>query len=536
MSKIVSSMLDDQQALAFVRELLDSDLSVPYDSGYFELVTPIGSIGFTGAGFSGFGADLPSTGFITEIDYYSTLREFTLTGGLISVSALKAAVLASDAAAVGALLFGTNDTLSGSSISSVVLHGFGGHDTITGSTSNDQLFGDEGSDILRGDMGDDILDGGAGNDTASFAFSSLYVGQTTGVNVDLRIQSAQNTGHGNDVLRGIENVWGTPNADTLRGDDGLNILDGYGGKDQLYGYGGDDVLYSDGTGVADGGAGYDTLSFLRWHNHGYINRILTVDLGKSGEQEVANTDYPFYSPFLLTVTNIERLDGSPYADSFKSGPGGGYLFGGGGSDSLSGLAGNDTLQGGTGDDTITEISGSNYLRGDDGNDSISGGSGFDDANGNVGNDTISTGAGNDYSVGGKDNDLLYGDDGSDIVWGNLGNDTCDGGIGDDQCRGGQGDDSVSGAAGNDFVSGDRGNDAISGGAGADIFHGSQDAGIDRVLDFHVSEGDRVQLDPGTTYTLSQVGSDTVLDMGAGNQMILVGVQLSTLAPGWVFGA
>jgi hypothetical protein len=37
-----------------------------------------------------------------------------------------------------------------------------------------------------------------------------------------------------------------------------------------------------------------------------------------------------------------------------------------------------------------------------------------------------------------------------------------------------------------------------------------------------------------TTNTSQVGADTVLEMGGGNQMILVGVQLSTLTPGWVF--
>jgi hypothetical protein len=54
-----------------------------------------------------------------------------------------------------------------------------------------------------------------------------------------------------------------------------------------------------------------------------------------------------------------------------------------------------------------------------------------------------------------------------------------------------------------------------------------------VLDFHLSEGDRVLLDPGTTYTASQVGADTVIDMGGGNQMILQGVELSTLGAGWI---
>jgi serralysin len=84
------------------------------------------------------------------------------------------------------------------------------------------------------------------------------------------------------------------------------------------------------------------------------------------------------------------------------------------------------------------------------------------------------------------------------------------------------------------VGGLVGNVTESGGAGADIFHTSQDAGIDRVLDFHLSEGDRVMLDPGTTFTVSQVGADTVIDLGGGNEMILVGVQMSTLTGNWVF--
>ncbi len=193
-----------------------------------------------------------------------------------------------------------------------------------------------------------------------------------------------------------------------------------------------------------------------------------------------------------------------------------------------------TLMGGLGNDTIVGDTAPDYLRGDAGDDVISGGSGFDDSNGNMGNDTIHGNAGDDYSVGGKDNDMLFGDAGDDIVWGNLGNDTCDGGSGNDQVRGGQGDDVIFGGSGNDFVSGDRGNDTITGGSGADLFHDSQDAGIDKVMDFSVAEGDRVELDPGTTYTVSQVGADTVLDMGGGNQMILVGVQMTSLLPSSIF--
>jgi Ca2+-binding RTX toxin-like protein len=194
----------------------------------------------------------------------------------------------------------------------------------------------------------------------------------------------------------------------------------------------------------------------------------------------------------------------------------------------------DRLRADAGDDTINGGGGVNYIRGDEGNDLLTGGGDFDDINGNMGNDTVSTGAGDDYAVGGKDNDMLFGEAGGDVVWGNLGNDSCDGGDGNDQVRGGQGDDTVAGGAGDDYVSGDRGNDTIAGGTGADRFHGSQDAGIDRVVDFKLAEGDRVMLDPGTTYTLSQVGADTVLDMGGGHQMILVGVPMSSLAASSIF--
>jgi Ca2+-binding RTX toxin-like protein len=213
------------------------------------------------------------------------------------------------------------------------------------------------------------------------------------------------------------------------------------------------------------------------------------------------------------------------------------LFGGGGDDSLDGGLGDDAVFGGPGNDTVVDTgSGSNYLRGDEGDDRIIGGGDFDDINGNAGNDTGSGGLGDDWVVGGKDNDMLFGEAGGDVVWGNLGNDTQDGGDGNDQVRGGQGDDTITGGAGDDYVSGDRGNDTVAGGTGADRFHGSQDAGIDRVVDFKLAEGDRVMLDPGTTYTLSQVGADTVLDMGGGHQMILVGVPMSSLSSGWIFGA
>jgi Ca2+-binding RTX toxin-like protein len=207
-----------------------------------------------------------------------------------------------------------------------------------------------------------------------------------------------------------------------------------------------------------------------------------------------------------------------------------------GGDLMISSAGGPTVMAGDGDDTVVGADVVDYLRGDAGDDQVWGGALFDDINGNMGNDTGHGGYGDDWVVGGKDNDVLFGDAGSDIVYGNLGSDTCDGGSGADLVRGGQADDLVRGGAGDDWLSGDRGNDTISGGTGADTFHTFSEAGIDRVTDFSAAEGDRVQLDPGTAYTATQVGADTVIDMGAGNQMILEGVQLSSLPAGWIFGA
>jgi Ca2+-binding RTX toxin-like protein len=284
-----------------------------------------------------------------------------------------------------------------------------------------------------------------------------------------------------------------------------------------------------------GGGGTLADPFLRLHDSGGTLLASNDDIAAGSNSDsrlvftapASGTFYVDAGAFVDGYTGTYRVDVSQTGAATT--PAGEVLVGG--------AAGGDTLQGGAGGDTITGgDSGPNYLRGNDGNDVINGGSGFDDINGNMGDDTAHGNAGDDWVVGGKGNDVLFGDAGNDIVWGNLGNDTLDGGDGNDQVRGGQGDDSLSGGAGNDFISGDRGNDTESGGAGADIFHTSQDAGIDKVLDFNLAEGDRVMLDPGTTYTVSQVGADTVIDMGGVNQMILVGVQMSTLTPGWIFGS
>lgn len=150
-----------------------------------------------------------------------------------------------------------------------------------------------------------------------------------------------------------------------------------------------------------------------------------------------------------------------------------------------------------------------------------------------GNDVITGGALNDLLEGFAGTDSMSGGAGLDIMQGNTGADSLNGGDGNDILRGGRDNDSLIGGTGNDFLSGDRGDDTVSGGAGADIFHVFGGSGIERITDFNRAEGDRVFV-LGGSYTVSQVGGDTVIDMGSGTQMILVGVQQSSLTGDWIF--
>lgn len=201
--------------------------------------------------------------------------------------------------------------------------------------------------------------------------------------------------------------------------------------------------------------------------------------------------------------------------------------------------------GSSGDDlAVLDGQGTSYSAGD-GNDEVFAMDGDDWVHGNAGNDYVNGGGGDDIAYGGKGDDQVLGESGDDRLFGDAGNDkvnggpgsdTCEGGEGDDQVRGGQGDDWVLGGGGNDFVSGDRGNDVLSGGAGADLFHIFAGAGSDGVTDFNRAEGDQVWVAAGSTWTLAQSGSDTVVTLSDGTTLTLAGVTASSLDSGWIFSA
>jgi Ca2+-binding RTX toxin-like protein len=364
--------------------------------------------------------------------------------------------------------------------------------------------GAAGADTLMGVSTADVISGGAGNDRI---FSS----------------------HGADRVDGddgADSISGGEGIDTLSGGAGDDILESGGGRDVLNGGDGDDIIIAVGEqAIVDGGAGMDVLLLSAPIEGGRLDYDSFTANGGS------HTGIEYFG-FLGSIGD-DTLVGGFREDELYAGPGHDSISGGDNWDWIEGGEGRDTVYGGGDEDWIEGNEGDDFLRGDGGDDEIWGDDGFDDAHGNLGEDTVHGGGGPDWVVGGQGNDLLFGDEDHDVVYGNLANDTVNGGVGNDWVRGGQGDDLVAAGDGDDFVAGDRGADTLMGGAGADRFHSFGEAGVDRIEDFSFAEGDRLNLLAGTTYTVSQAGADVVVSMGAGGQVVLVGVQLASLTGDWI---
>ncbi len=221
--------------------------------------------------------------------------------------------------------------------------------------------------------------------------------------------------NGNDVIVGAggkDTIYGNGGNDTICGNDGADTIYGGAGHDTLLGGGGDDTVIGDaGNDVIRGDGGTDRARFDS------STSGVTVDL-VSGTATGQGSD---------TISGIENLVGSDYADvlrgdsninEIKAGPGADVISGRGGKDVLEGQGGNDTINGGGMADKIW------------------GGSGLDTINGGTGKDIIRGGPDDDILKGKSGVDIIYGQAGRDKLYGGSDPDTLDGGAGFDLCTSG----------------------------------------------------------------------------------------------------
>ncbi|WP_108502440.1 Hint domain-containing protein [Paracoccus indicus] len=359
------------------------------------------------------------------------------------------------------------------------ISGGAGNDSIEGGGGNDTILGGDGNDTLQGGTGADSLVGGAGSDTLD------YSENTAGINVNLATNSASGGTAQGDVISGFENVVGGSGNDTLTLSNTAGLAEGGAGNDTITGGTGNDTL--------DGGIGADSL------------------VGGAGNDS------------MLGGAGDDTLDGGDGADVMRGGDGNDTFLNGGG-------IGNDTVFGGEGDDIwragATDsgsdqvfLEGGNdfaevgfftpgtpeILDGGDGQDTIAfdapAADGFgigitlnDDGSAtNIGfspeyvirnfENVRGNSAANEINGNSSDNELV-GLAGNDTITGGGGNDTLLGGADNDLLDGGTGNDTLDGGTGNDTLTGGTGDDVITGGSGSDSFVYAVGDGLDTITDFN----------------------------------------------------
>jgi Ca2+-binding RTX toxin-like protein len=294
----------------------------------------------------------------------------------------------------------------------------------TGGPSLGHLDGGADNDLLFGATGPNTITGGEGIDTVDYtAASQLLL-------ADLLTATVQHGSGQVDVITSVENLTGSPGADTIAGTDEANVLLGGDGNDTLRGEGGDDLL--------DGGAGVDTVDLST-----SPAPVRVVLAGRSATGDGNDR-----------LEGIENATGSAFADQ---------LVGDDGANRLDGLDGNDRIEGAGGDD---------HLDGGAGIDTVDFGLSKDGVTVNLKQGTA-TGAGTD-TVANFEN--VSGSSGDDTIDGNAGPNTLGGGDGDDTIEGGSGDDRIKGGSNADRLLGQAGNDVLTAGPGFDQLNGGKGNG------------------------------------------------------------
>jgi Ca2+-binding RTX toxin-like protein len=259
-----------------------------------------------------------------------------------------------------------DDWLDGGADGDHLVGGFG-NDTIYAGSGNDGLYGQAGNDTLHGGADDDYMEGGSDNDTlnggggadwlvgGSGVDTADYGDSMAGVGVSLFNDTADGGDAAGDELDGIENLTGSAHADSLWGDDGMNVLRGMAGNDTLKGFGGADTLRGDaGDDSLDGGSGIDSLIGGIGNDIYFVDNVgdVVTESGGQGNDTVRTS----VSWAMTAGADVETLrttnDHGMTAINLTGNSSGNDVYGNDGNNVLNGRNGNDQLTGFGGADTF----------------------------------------------------------------------------------------------------------------------------------------------------------------------------------------
>ena len=438
------------------------------------------------------------------------------------------------------------DTLTGDADANI-LNGGGGADVLTGGAGDDTyVMRSDGTLVTITELADE------GSDTLD------YSAWSAGITVELTADTTYRPGiNAACDLSTLENIVGTAFADTLIGNGAASVLTGGGGNDTLNGGGGDDtyifgdawgldtITDCDGTDTLDFSAVTEDLVFTIKSDQTVIVTGASGDsvtlgdntkveglvggtgtntfafeaggsfpggiTGSEAETSISILDYSAYGSGVTvdldggtatgttSVSLIDKIIGTSYADTLTGDAGDNILEGRGGNDTLTGGCGDDTyiFSNGWGSATITEEP---FSGDDEGEDTLD----FSAVTANLtfqvevnadgdeiltvmaGGNTVTASNVEDLVAGSGVNTLDYSAYGSPVIvnlttgeaavfYSISGFRNVTGSAYDDTITG---DDQVNvliGGDGNDFISGGAGNDTIQGGAGTDTVVETRDA-------------------------------------------------------------
>lgn len=225
------------------------------------------------------------------------------------------------------------------------LNGFGGNDTLMGTSAAEIIFGGDGNDTIFSGGGADQLFGNAGDD---FIDGSSWSGPLHAWG-----------GADNDTIQGgtgADWLFGESGLDTLNGGDGNDNLNGGAGADVVNGGQGNDRIYDD-DGMSgdsyDGGTGTNTLHYVLGGTFNFeigdIYQNMSWVLFEGGAADVTGRSGQIAR--FIGSGNDDTIRGADQDDWLRGGEGNDVLYGLGGNDRLVGGGGNDWFEAGTGTDT-----------------------------------------------------------------------------------------------------------------------------------------------------------------------------------------
>jgi Ca2+-binding RTX toxin-like protein len=336
-------------------------------------------------------------------------------------------------------------------------------------------------------------------------------------------------------------------------------------SDLLTGGAGDDTFFGSlGGDTINGALGTDTVDYTASDAAITVNLLTNVNSGGHAASD--------------SLTLIENIIGSVFADSITGDTFANSITGGVGADTLSGGDGNDTLDGGTGNDSLVGGIGNDVFIVDSAGDVVveAAAAGTDEIRTTLNTQTIVAlanienltfiGAGNFTGTGNTGANSITGGAGNDTLIGDLGNDTLVGGLGIDTASyaasnlavtvnlltnvntgghaagdsisgvenitgsnfadsitgnaldnillGGLLNDTLNGGDGNDTLDGGTGNDSLVGGLGNDVF--LVDSATDTIVEAAAAGIDEIRTTLATQTIAALTNVENLTYTGGGN--------------------